>query len=103
MTFEEKYHEHYSREYGKEIDILAAWFHDKIEPWQHMEISEEQRKNGVDDIPEILKEITLEAFREWGRSRSYELSYNQTCIAFFAAWDKVQDKAHEDEAGGGDG
>lgn len=92
-TFENTYEARgYPRSYGYQIDKLAEWFADKIAPWKHVEISKEQRSSGVDSVPDILRAIAEEAFREWG-ARRYELSYNQTCVAFFAAWDALQDSA----------
>lgn len=91
-TFEDAYAaKGYPRSYGYQIDELAEWFTDKVAPWKHVEISKEQRNSGVDSVPDILRAIVEEASREWGAVRKYELSYNQMCVAFFAAWDKLQD------------
>lgn len=91
-TFENTYRARgYSPHYGRHIDDLAEWFADRLMPFKDIEISKEQRKVGVDGLPGEMQEITRAAHAEWLKAKKWGLTYNQMCVAFFAAWDKLQD------------
>lgn len=79
-----------SRRYGEEIDCLKEWFFARLaarsEP---LTITNDQRRIGIDAMPDDIKAMANEAFNE-RLAEGYELSHNQMCVAFFAAVDQAQ-------------
>jgi hypothetical protein len=48
-------------------------------------LTEDQYKAGTDSLDRYHSDLVQAAFIEWLTMRKYELSYNQSCVAFFSA------------------
>lgn len=71
--------------YTEEVGQLTGWFRNRLEPLNAFQMTEEDYQRGVDKLPKNLNALTREAFQHWLTQRKYELSYSQTCSAFFGA------------------
>lgn len=74
-----------SDRYNQEIVDLKIFFAEQTAAFPPIEITDEQRRVGIDALPEAYRSLNLSAFNKWLTERNYELSYNQSCIAMFAA------------------
>ena len=74
-----------SPKYQNEIALLRLWFTQRIIGFPLLSLTAGQYQTGIDSLPTIYSDLCKEAFNEWLQKRSYELSYNQMCIAFFDA------------------
>lgn len=75
--------------YIKQINDLQEWYEKELEKLPEFTMTEAEYKNGVDSLPEPYLSLTTEAFNEWLKEKNYELSYYQTCNAFFQAANKL--------------
>jgi len=80
--------------YHQQIADLTEWFEIKLRTLGIFEVTPHMRIRGVDVIPEPWKSLTKEAFDLWLSERSYELSYNQMCCAFFVALEQSEKAVH---------
>jgi len=68
------------------IELLTHWYEENIKYFPSIKLTEEGYKAGTDSIKE--KEyiaVINHAFHKFLYEFKYELSYNQSCNAFFAA------------------
>lgn len=82
-----------SERYYQEIADLQKYFEAQIATFPPIQISEEQKRVGIDALPEVYRSLNLFAFNKWLTERNYELSYNQACNAMFAALEKKTEQA----------
>lgn len=71
--------------YSEEVDALKAWYAERLPALGPFTMSQSDYDAGIDSLPESHTGLAQEAFNEWITNRKYELSYNQSCQAFFAA------------------
>lgn len=81
-----------SERYYQEIAGLQRYFAEQIKTFPSIEITDEQRRRGIDALPEIYRSLNKFAFDKWLMERNYELSYDQACNAMFAA---LREKAEQ--------
>jgi hypothetical protein len=77
--------ENVSDKYKQQIADLTDWFVERLPALGPVVLTEGEHKVGVDSLSGDHAELAREAFDVWLSERRYELSYNQTCNAFFAA------------------
>lgn len=77
-----------SERYYQEIADLQEYFETQIADFPSISITEEQKRIGIDALPEVYRSLNSFAFNKWLTERNYELSYNQACNAMFAALEK---------------
>ena len=77
-----------SERYYQEIADLQEYFEAQIAGFPSISITEEQKRIGMDALPEVYRSLNSFAFNKWLTERNYELSYNQACNAMFAALEK---------------
>lgn len=82
-----------SERYYQEIADLQKYFEAQITAFPPVSITEEQRRGGIDALPEVYRILNSFAFNKWLIERNYELSYNQVCNAMFAALEKKAEQA----------
>lgn len=82
-----------SQRYQDEIKALTEYFSLRLPACGPLTLTPEERSAGVDSLKGLHADLVRGAFVEWIAIRDYELSYNQTCIAFFTALDATQDPA----------
>jgi hypothetical protein len=75
----------YSTRYQDEIVALTEWFKARLPPLGAIVLSQSEYSSGVDALKGAHRELRKEASRVWNEQRKYDLSYNQMCVAFFAA------------------
>ena len=76
-----------SEDYAKQIDDLRVWFRERLPAHGQISLTKDQWKAGVDSLTGYHADLVRAAHIEWLTTRKYELSYNQTCVAFFGAAD----------------
>lgn len=75
-----------SEKYLQQITDLTAWFVGRFANLPPLAMTDGDIALGCDAVKdEAYRRIIAESFGEWLNERSYELSYSQTCSAFFAA------------------
>jgi hypothetical protein len=74
-----------TQRYHDEITALTEWFMARLPALGGLELTKAERAEGGDSLKGPHEELWREAFYSWINDRHYELSYNQMCIAFFAA------------------
>lgn len=77
--------EEMSGRYSKEVNDLIAWFEERLPEKGAFVMSQADYQTGVDALKSPQHSLVNVAFTEWLSARQYDLSYNQTCQAFFAA------------------
>lgn len=74
-----------SKLYRDTVNSLYAWFKQEIVLYPDICLTETEYNRGVDALAEPYKSLLDYAFQKWLYAYKYELSYSQTCSAFFAA------------------
>lgn len=74
-----------SGRYSQEVTDLTKWFELRLPEAGPFTMSRDDYQAGVDNLPESHQWLVTKAMNKWLTDRSYELSYNQMCQAFFAA------------------
>ena len=77
----------YSPVYVDHVDDLTAWFSKRLNLLSPVVYTREERDVGIDALPKHIRGLAKQAFDVWLKERNYELSYQQTCMAMFAAID----------------
>lgn len=75
----------YSERYTSEVEALTDYFKERLPACGPVVLTRDQYRAGTDSLDGLHKMLVSGAFVEWLAKRSYELSYNQGCNAFFAA------------------
>lgn len=71
--------------YEMEVRLLTNYFRERLAVCGPLAMTDERRKIGTDSLTGLHGDLVRGSFVEWLAMRNYELSYNQTCKAFFAA------------------
>lgn len=79
-----------SQLYRQQIIDLTEWFTVRLRRMPFIRPTEAQKVRGIDALPQPYRDLAKEAFDLWLAERSYELSYNQMCIAFWSALPEVE-------------
>jgi len=74
-----------SERYAKEVEDLRAWFMERLPVCGSISLTTDQYKAGCDSLAGLHHDLVRASSTEWLTKRRYELSYNQTCCAFFGA------------------
>jgi hypothetical protein len=74
-----------SDDYVKQIEDLRDWYKERLPAFGKVVLSADEYKTGTDSLEGFHGDLVKAAFVEWLSMRKYELSYNQSCVAFFSA------------------
>jgi hypothetical protein len=76
--------------YQDEVKALTEYFTARLPVCGPLTLTDAERSRGVDSLKGLHSDLVRDAFVEWLAIRNYELSYNQTCIAFFTALEEAK-------------
>jgi hypothetical protein len=79
----------YSEKYNTEVSVLVDYYCQRLPACGPIALTEAEYKRGVDSLAGLHADLVRGSFVEWLSQRNYELSYNQTCSAFFTAAQKL--------------
>lgn len=75
----------YSERYTSEVEALTEYFKERLPVCGAVVLTKDEYGAGTDSLTHPHKMLVGGAYVEWLAKHNYELSYNQGCVAFFAA------------------
>lgn len=71
--------------YNEQVENLTHWYKQRLPVCGPFVLTYDQYAAGVDSLTGKHAQLRDAGFIEWQAIKSYELSYNQGCVAFFTA------------------